>query len=397
MYSAIWTYPWDYLDEGYETVLGRVADAGLNAVSVASAYHTVRTLNPHNPRRAVYHGEGGVVYFQPDAEALRDCRIQPVRSNLLGQSGTADILGEVCTAAAKRGLKVHAWTVLHHNTRLGTEFPDCTIENAFGDNYPFGLCPANPDVRAYTVALVKSLAMRENLAVIELESLGYMGIDHSGHHSKAGISLDPLHTFLLSICFCRHCAARMETAGVEVEKAREAVRQEMRGVFSGHFRQASDDSLHDLNTILGIDQAEGILAAREEVVLTLLEELYWLVREPQQLSVMVTGSPLVTGAQVGLTLSEARQWTDILLTQVFKKETPLIHEAVSDITVRRGSTPVYAGLQAVAPFVQSAEELAVRVQAVHEAGAEGVEFYHYGIMPLDNLNWIARALAANLD
>lgn len=390
MYSAIWTYPWDFLDEGIDTVLGRAADAGLSAVSMASAYHTVRTLCPHNPRRAVYHGEGGVVYFRPDPAAFEQTPIKPVESELLAGG---DVLAQVCEAAPRHRLKVHAWTVLHHNTRLGTQFPDCTLLNAFGDRYPFGLCPAHPHVRAYTRGLVQSLAARPNLDVIELESLGYMGMDHSGHHAKQGIELDALHRFLLSICFCEHCAARMTECGVEVDRAREDVVREMRGFFSGHFREAGDDALGAFAEILGREQADGILAARDEVVLTLLEELYWLVREPQRLSVMVTGSPLATGAQAGLTLSEAREWTDVFLTQVFQKQTSAIHEGVSDITTRRGGTPVYAGLQAIEPFVGSAAELAERVNAAVQAGAEGIQFYHYGLMPLANLQWIRQSLA----
>jgi len=414
MYSAIWAYPWDFQDEGVDEALARIADAGLNAVSVAVAYHNVRALCPHNPRRAVYHGEGGVIYFRPDATFFQDARLRPVESSLLAEG---DPLSRICEAANKRGLKVHAWTVLHHNTRLGTAFPDCTIENAFGDRYPFGLCPAHPDVRAYTLGLVRSLAAREGLDTIELESLGYMGLDHTGHHSKQGLELDTLHRFLLSICFCEHCAARMEASGVAVAQAREAVLKEMREVFAGRFTTRREiDALGALTKVLGRENADGILAARDEVVLTLLEEIYWHIQgaggrvsgvgqtdtlpptpdllETQRLCLMVSGSPLATGALAGVTLSLARQWTDRLLTQAFQRETTAIRKAVADVAVRRGSTPVFAGLQSLAPFVRSGAELAERVSAALDAGAEGLQFYHYGLMPLSNLEWIRTALSS---
>lgn len=409
MHFAIWAYPWDLLDEGIDTALGRMADAGLQAVSVASAYHSVRALCPHNPRRAVYHGEGGVVYFRPDEQTFREARIRPVESALLAEG---DPLAMICEAARKRGLKVHAWTVLHHNTRLGTAYPDCTLENAFGDRYPFGLCPAHPDVRAYTLGLVRSLAARENLDTIELESLGYMGLDHTGHHSKQGLELDGLHRYLLSVCFCPHCAARMKAHGVVVEQAREAVVREMRSLFAGQYRSLQEeDTLDALMETLGRDNAEGILAARDEVVLTLLEEVYWLLQgsgsaspasrpptpsgleRPQRLSVMVSGSPLTTGAHAGVTLSQARPWADRLLIQAFQREADAIRRMVADVAVRRGSTPVFAGLPAVAPFVRSGAELTERVAAALEAGAEGIQFYHYGLMPLGNLAWIRTAIA----
>src|SRR5258708_29867920 len=147
MYSSIWAYPWDFLDEGIDTTLGRIADAGLNGVSVASAYHNIRALCPHNPKRAVYHGEGGVIYFKARSAEFKE-GLYPVLSNLVRQK---DPLSEICKGAAKRDLKVHAWTVVTHNTRLGSENPDCVIENAFGDLYPFGLYPANPKERPYAI------------------------------------------------------------------------------------------------------------------------------------------------------------------------------------------------------------------------------------------------------
>ncbi len=393
MYSAIWAYPWDFLDEGVDTAVGRIADAGLEGVSVAAAYHSVRALCPHNPHHAVVHGEGGVIYFRPVERFFAEEGLRPAVSALVTQQDE-DPLTLVCRAAKRRGLKAHAWTVLHHNTRLGAAHPDCTLENAFGDRYPFGLCPANPRVRAYTLGIVQSLAEREELDTIELESLGYMGIDHSGHHSKAGVELDEVHRFLLSLCFCPHCIKHMQQNGVDAAHAREAVVHEMQGYFAGRYHTSAEDPLDVLADILGLTQAEGILAARDEAVLTLLEEAYWLIQERQRLSIMISPSPLATGAGAAVTLSQAREWTDCLLIQAFHRERSRIHEMVSDVVVRRGGVPVIAGLQAIAPFVRSAKELTECMTEVREAGVDGVQFYHYGLMPLDHLDWVHEALSA---
>lgn len=391
MYGAVWAYPWDLLDEGVDASLARMADAGLAAVSLAAVYHHVRALCPHNPRHAVVHGEGGVVYFQPDDSLFLAASLRPAVSALVREG---DPLRAACKAAARRGLRVHAWTVLHHNSRLGQERPDCTIENAFGDRYPFALCPANPAVRAYSHGLVASMAAIEGLDTIEIEALGYMGIDHSGHHAKHGVALEPLHTFLLSVCFCPNCAARMVANGVDVERAREDTRQEVRGFLAGRHRAEDDDVLGALAEVLGGEQADGLLAARDQAVLTLLEELYWAVRDRQRLCVMVTGSPLATGAQAGLTLPKAREWTDRLLTQAFERDPDAVRERVADITVRRGSTPVFVGLQALPPFVDSPYELAAQARAAADAGADGLQFYHYGLMPLERLGWVRDALTS---
>lgn len=391
MNSAIWIYPWDLLDEGIESTLVRISDAGIQGISVAVAYHTVRALCPHNPKRAVYHGEGGVVYFRPNPAHFMETPIKPVESNLLSDG---DALDEILRGAGRVGVRVHAWTVLHHNTRLGMAHPECTIENAFGDRYPFGLCPANPQVREYTLGIVRSLVERDSLDTIELESLGYMGIDHSGHHAKAGLELDALRRFLLSICFCPWCTTRMESQGVDVKGVRVLVMCDLRGFFAGHFQPCGEDVQGALEAVLGRGNSSGILAARDEVVLTLMEELFWLIRKPQTLSIMVNGNPLSTGAAAAVTLSQAREWCDRFLVQAFHREAAKIGEMVTDVTVRRGSTPVAAGLQAVHPFVQSASELSERAQAAARSGAESLQFYHYGLMPLENLGWIANALAS---
>jgi hypothetical protein len=390
VYTAIWIYPWDLLDEGIDTVLDRVADAGIQGISVAAAYHHVRALCPHNPQRAVYHGEGGVIYFRPDFGAFSDTRIRPVLSEL---AQSLDPLDHICESAARRGIKVHAWTVITHNSRLGKQHEKCTLKNAFGDRYPFGLCPADPDVREYAKALVRSLASRPNLSCIELEALGYMGLEHSGHHSKAGVELDPVHRYLLSLCFCHHCEAVMERNGVAVEKAKESVKQEMRGFFAGRYKRDDQDPVEELHDILGESNADGILAARDEVVLTLLEELYWLVDDPQSLTVMVTGSPLETGAAAAVTVSQAREYSDRLLVQAFDQDTRAVYNSVSSIAVLRGSTPVHAGIAAYAPYVRSGDDLLEKAQAARDSGADGLQFYHYGLMPLENLEWIRAALS----
>jgi hypothetical protein len=238
------------------------------------------------------------------------------------------------------------------------------------------------------------LAARTDLAAIELESLGFMGIDHTGHHSKAGIELDELHRFLLSVCVCPHCAARMSANGVNVRSVCDGIVREMRGCFEGRFAETHGDPLGDLAEILGTENAEGLVAARNESILTLMEELFWLIQKPQILSVMVSASPLTTGALAGVTISEARQWTDRLLVQAFRSNPSEVHDAIADVAIRRGSTPVFAGLQAVVPFVRSAADLKASALAARNAGADGLQFYHYGLMPLANLDWVRQAMTA---
>ena len=46
------------------------------------------------------------------------------------------------------------------------------------------------------------------------------------------------------------------------------------------------------------------------------------------------------------------------------------------------------------PDCQTEDNLAAKVDAVRDAGAARIDFYHYAMMPLNRLDWIRRALAA---
>jgi hypothetical protein len=46
------------------------------------------------------------------------------------------------------------------------------------------------------------------------------------------------------------------------------------------------------------------------------------------------------------------------------------------------------------PDCQSASELAARVAAIRPADPDWIEFYHYGLMRVENLDWIGEALRA---
>jgi len=52
MRLSMWTYPWDVVDLGVDTVVRDVRDrARLNGVSLAAAYHAGRFLQPRSPRQ----------------------------------------------------------------------------------------------------------------------------------------------------------------------------------------------------------------------------------------------------------------------------------------------------------------------------------------------------------
>ena len=51
-----------------------------------------------------------------------------------------------------------------------------------------------------------------------------------------------------------------------------------------------------------------------------------------------------------------------------------------------------AGFRVFYPEVQSADELAARARAAVAAGADGINFYNYGLIPQKRLDWVRKAV-----
>ncbi|WP_206062414.1 hypothetical protein, partial [Nonomuraea basaltis] len=107
------------------------------------------------------------------------------------------------------GLKVYAWTVLTHNSHLGAAHPDLVVRNAFGDPYPYALCPAHEDVIEYCERLVQEILTVGEPDGLILEACGPMGFGHQSVHEKtSGADWTAVDADLLSLCFCTVCATR---------------------------------------------------------------------------------------------------------------------------------------------------------------------------------------------
>ena len=55
--GALYTYPWDLVDEGLDTALDKIVDlTGCQEIQLTPSYHVSNYFLPHNPRRPVYLG-----------------------------------------------------------------------------------------------------------------------------------------------------------------------------------------------------------------------------------------------------------------------------------------------------------------------------------------------------
>ena len=388
MDTSIYCFATDFADEGVEAVLDNVQHrGGLGGVTFAAAYHDGRDVFPHNPVHKVRFLEGGAVFFEP--HALRETRLQPP------VSGVAHVTPELLAAAERRGLTVRAWTVFLHNGALAAAHPDCAPENAFGDRYVTDLCPAHPDVRAFAVALAADVAGL-GVATICAESLHYHPLEHGYAHERYFVPLGQRVRYLLGLCFCAHCLDAARRSGVDGDAVRRAAREEIERVFEGGAEPAVEE--------LERDELAGYLRVREEIVSSLVADVAAAARaggagvefiEPSgAVKGYATGRP--TGApapsiawQLGIDVAAVASACEGISAVGYAADP----ERVRGDLEAYGNAAVSAIFRPTTPDCESPDDLRAKVELARERGLRRTDFYHYGFMRLDALDWIRAALA----
>jgi hypothetical protein len=260
--SSAFLYPWDVL--GDPAAPARLAGLGVQGVTLASAYHSVRALTPRHPVTRVVTAPHAAVYYPASAERWSGQDLRPYQQEWLPGE---DPWGEAAQALAEAGLEVASWVVLAHNSRLGDDFPQSSVCNAYGDRYPWALCVARPEVVRYCTELAVEAGVRPGAVATELESCGWYGLAHLHAHDKiGGVPLDAAAQYLMSLCFCDVCSAAYAEAGAPELDA--AVRAALAPVWRGETATSRYDSGADewsaVESMLGADLARLTLDYRAE-------------------------------------------------------------------------------------------------------------------------------------
>jgi hypothetical protein len=386
--TSIYCFVTDLADEGVEAVLDNVPHrGGLDGVTFAAAYHEGRDVFPHNPVHRVRFLEGGAVFFEP--RALRGTRLRPPVSEV------AHVTPELLAAAERRGLAVRAWTVFLHNGALAAAHPDCAPENAFGDRYITDLCPAHPDVREFAVALATDVSGL-GVATICSESLHYHPLEHGYSHERYFVPLGPRVRYLFGLCFCAHCLEAAGRRGVDGDAVRRAAREEIERVFAGGTESPVDE--------LERDELDGYLRVREDVVSSLVAEVAAAARaggadfEFIELSGAVkgyatgrpTGAPAPSIAwQLGVDVRRVARACDGLSAMGYAADLDRVR---ADLDAY-GDAAVSVIFRPTTPDCETQDDLRAKVELARTRGLRRADFYHYGFMRLDALDWIRAALA----
>lgn len=408
MKTSTFLFATDLVDEGIDVVLERLERANLDGLTMACNYHHSRDVFPHNPVHRVRYMQGGV-FFHPEPSRYEQLLIKPDVPDWVLED---DPLPNVCRAADRRGLLVRSWTNNMHSTTLASANPGCAIQNAFGDRYINSLCPANADVRAYVRTLNSDLA-RYPLDALLVESVCYMPFDHGYHHERCLVPISQLAKFLLGLCFCEHCTAKVAAEGANAGALRKYVAEQLDRHLSGDPSDLDGVELtrQRVEQLAGGDMA-AMLSARQSIVTSLIQEVKEAVAAVSTVRVLVMEwSGGLRGAGMGMPVGDTstaapdRAWQDGVDLQSVRpavdgvgvlgyvREVEALRRDLQAYRYALGSTTqLSVALRPMPPDCESPTELAEKLAFLDEFGAHWVEFYHYGFMRLRNLDWIAEAL-----
>jgi hypothetical protein len=392
----------DLRGEGDEVVLDRIVNEfGATGVTVAAAYHRARDLTPHGSPHLTVRHDG--VHFIPDDDLFDGLRLQPP----VQRGADEHPLRSLRRATSERGVALSGWTVFCHNTTLGEAHPDCTTENAFGERgSPADLCPSHPDVQAYVLALARNVA-RLGVDQVVAESLHFGTFEHGYHHERCFVRLGGIDRFLLGLCFCLYCKDFAEKRGVDAEAARVACYQSLAAVLDGR-----DPSADDVTAASVAIHAGSVLAdyasSRVESVRNLATAVSEAVSEAGSRLAFLDATGAVKGYaagvpagrlaaddawQLGIDPAGLGQQLPAYSVPAYAYDTARVHDDVAAYRLALGDeAELRVVLRPFLPDTESAAHLTAKVAAVVAAGADAVDFYHYGLAPMNDLRRIPVAL-----
>jgi hypothetical protein len=401
MQTAAYLYPWDVV--GDPAAAEVVAGLGLDHAVLAAVYHGTRALTPRHPRHRVVTAPHSAAYYPVSDARWRGAGLRPRQADWMP---TPDSFGEATVALRAAGVPVHAWVVCNHVDLPGA--PDACVVNAYGDRYPWALCPARDDVLEYALGLAADVAALPGIDGVELEACGWYGFDHLSAHDKVGgVPLSGAAQYLLSLCFCAACEDGYRAGGIDPAALRRQVRTVLDAVFAGAPPHGAapdgggpdgggpDDRGPDgeaarIAGLLGADLAGAVAGVRQDIADRLRAAMAGRIRAQRpELAVLLHASPQPhrTIAFTGLDPARTAAVADGLVVNCWAGP-----EAVPACLA--GDARVYASLLAVRGMGAQAADLPGQAAAAKAAGAHGVRLYHAGLAGAGDLDAVRELTAA---
>ncbi len=395
--NLMWAYPWDLLDEGIGPALDRMQTrAKVTDVAVTAVYHAGKFLHPNNPRRKIVFPESGTLYFPPDPSWYGRQRIAPP---VWPEALTQDFWPALRHETSERGMGLTAWSLCLHNSGIGSEHIDCTVQNAFGDRLRTDLCAANPDVGDYLTAVMRDIAATRQVDRILLESLEFMPFQHGFHHEVIGVPVGPTLGLLMALCFCEHCLQAAREDGVDGAAVRRWVVKTVNAHFADPFAHEPPHWTWEELRAAADGRLGRFLDVRQRLVGDLARRVVTAIREASDCTVaaldfgpLYPHGPHGTRWESGADVAVLAELVDEIHPTFYFTDPDLHAEKVrAYLELLDGRMPLHPAIRAILP--QTGSPAALAAQLAPLAGhIDGISFYNYGFMARQTLDWIGDAL-----
>jgi hypothetical protein len=218
-----------------------------------------------------------------------------------------------------------------------------------------------------------------------------MGFAHGYHHEKDGVGLNAEDDFLLSLCFCPSCLAGAAKAGVDGEAARALTKQWIVETCEQETstRRFPDFPARGLETFRSFPALYDYLVWRATPVTSLIADIRARAHPASRIVLI----DLAEGWLGGCDHPAIAKVCDGAILCVYSLAPEPAGAVVAAGRAAFGPDKFLgAGFRLFPGDVDDADTLTRLVSACTRAGAVGLNFYNYGLIPARRLDWIRTAL-----
>jgi hypothetical protein len=392
-----YAYPWDLARRGVEATLREVRDGEIDGIELAATYHPIDALSPRDGLVRLFSSGRGAVHFP-----ARPARYGRIRPSVSAPEVTA-AWPEAAERARDLGLLLNSWTVLTYQPWIVDAHPDCARVLPSGDRTDAGVCPAHDDVREYVAALCEDIVDQFGVHTLHLEGAAAVSYDYGWLRPRILVDVPPVARELLAVCFCESCSRSGVAAGLDVERVRRLVNQEVAA-------QMGDPAAGESRAqeVLGDDELRAFVVRYERASIDLVR----LVRErlggrPTRISstVWTPFSTLFGDAHDDLVAELAAVADQLLVFPRWRDErtrrvAALAAAGGSGVELASLFTPKENGSTAALPAdasVKDGERVDDELRAAADFGVRAVGIYNYGLLPERELRGLAAAIRRVFD
>jgi len=266
-----------------------------------------------------------------------------------------------------------------------------TVRNAFGDSYPYSLCPVQPAMRRYAINLCTDIAEQLPVLGLTLESPGFLPYAHGYHHEFSQVHGNAWLDAMLGLCFCDACVTQSTRHGLDTI----GLKQRVAGRIDRYLASPCDldddmardwiaaDLIHD-------EQLAAFLRWRMAQVTSLVAEIRATLAPKVTVAVIPSiQRPSARGWLEGSDLTALALAADSLEIPFYESSPAKLAADVHNVQGRTSGKKLRAILRPGPPDCDSRENLTVKRAILKAAGITDIAYYNFGLLRDHALDWIA--------